>query len=96
MILTRRNLFGLIAAPAVIRVAQLMPISVPFVPRFGTSVFEREEYIAAQCTLNFITREMLRYARPVLFLDKLGEHQSAIGESLKRDTIKFLRPEVVG
>jgi hypothetical protein len=26
VILTRRNLFGLIAAPAVIRVAQLMPI----------------------------------------------------------------------
>jgi hypothetical protein len=71
MILTRRNLFGLIAAPAVIRIAQLMPIKAPFVPRFGTSVFEREEYIAAQRTLNFIQREMLRYARPLPILERI-------------------------
>lgn len=96
MILTRRNFFGLVAAPAVIRVADLMPVRAVGViaPAFGLSVAESQRF--TQTWMNFWSREMLRHAQPLLVLDRLTP-QSAVSSALKRDQgslITFRRPSV--
>jgi hypothetical protein len=97
VILTRRNLFGLIAAPAVIRVAQLMPISAPklvtyeevniTLRQYGMAVIQTKDCMLAQRTMNRIQREMMRALD-----DELTAPLVDAMEKFRRNPIKFRRP----